>query len=95
MRKNGFIASALLYGMLVLFLVIMLSTLYILANNKMSMDKLKENALDNVENNYYICENSSHDKLDDTLYTKEGCASTIGETPGLYCAKDCQAEAPA
>ena len=48
-KQNGFIASALLYGMLVLFLVLMLSTLYILANNKMSMDKLKEEALRIVE----------------------------------------------
>ena len=48
-KQNGFIASALLYGMLALFLVLMLSTLYILANNKMSMDKLKEEALRIVE----------------------------------------------
>ena len=45
MNQKGFIASALLYGMLALFLIIMLSTLYIMANNKMSMDKLKEKAL--------------------------------------------------
>ena len=48
-KQAGFIASALLYGMLALFLVLMLSTIYILANNKMSMDKLKEEALNIVE----------------------------------------------
>ena len=49
MKQNGFIASALLYGMLALFLMLMLSTLYILANNKVTMDKLKEKALEIVE----------------------------------------------
>ena len=48
--KNGFIASSLLYGMLALFLVLMISTLYIFGNNKISMDKLKETALDKVGN---------------------------------------------
>ena len=50
MNQKGFIASALLYGMLALFLVIMLSTLYVMANNKVGMDKLKEEALQKVEN---------------------------------------------
>ena len=48
MRKNGFITSALLYGILALFLVLMLSSLAILANRKMSMDNLKEAALEDV-----------------------------------------------
>ena len=51
MNQKGFVASALLYGMLALFLVIMISTLYIMANNKMNMDKLKEKALETIENN--------------------------------------------
>lgn len=42
MKKNGFITSALLYGMLALFLVLMLGSLAILSNRKLSMDKLKE-----------------------------------------------------
>lgn len=50
MNKNGFIASSLLYGMLALFLVLMISTLYIFGNNKISMDKLKETALEKVGN---------------------------------------------
>ncbi len=52
MKQRGFISSALLYGMLALFLVIMLSTLAVLGNRKLSMDKLKENALKNVQTGY-------------------------------------------
>ena len=48
MNEKGFIASALLYGMLALFLVIMISTLYVFANNKLGMDRLKEKALNYV-----------------------------------------------
>lgn len=48
MKKNGFITSALLYGILALFLVLMLSSLAVLANRKMSMDTLKEAALNDV-----------------------------------------------
>lgn len=57
MKKNGFISSALLYGMLALFLVIMISTLAILGNRKLSMDKLKENALNNIQFGYAKMEN--------------------------------------
>jgi len=57
MKKNGFISSALLYGMLALFLVIMTSTLAILGNQKLSMDKLKENALNDVQYDYVKTEN--------------------------------------
>ena len=42
MKKNGFITSALLYGMLALFLVLMLGSLAILSSRKLSMDKLKQ-----------------------------------------------------
>lgn len=57
MKKNGFISSALLYGMLALFLVIMTSTLAILANKKLGMDKIKENALNNIQYGYSKMEN--------------------------------------
>lgn len=54
MKKNGFITTALLYGMLSLFIVLMLSSLAILANRKINMDNLREaairkSAIDNVE----------------------------------------------
>lgn len=48
MKKNGFVTSAFLYGMLALFIVLMLSTLAILANRKISMDHLKEDAIENA-----------------------------------------------
>ncbi len=57
MKQNGFISSALLYGMLALFLVIMTSTLAILGNQKLGMDKLKENALNDIEYGYAKTEN--------------------------------------
>ncbi len=52
MDKKGFISSSLLYGILALFLILMLSTLAILGNRKLSMDKLKEHALTTVETGY-------------------------------------------
>ena len=61
MNEKGFIASALLYGMLTLFLVIMISTLYVLGNNKLAMDRMKEKALNNINSkNYYVCNNNSY-----------------------------------
>ncbi len=57
MKKNGFISSSLLYGMLALFLVIMTSTLAILGNKKLGMDKIKENALNNIQYGYSKIEN--------------------------------------
>lgn len=50
--NRGFISSALLYGILVIFLVIMLSTIAILGSRKLSIDKLKENALENSDESY-------------------------------------------
>ena len=49
MKKNGFITSALLYGIMVLFLMLMLGTLSILGNRKLASDKLKEDALNDVQ----------------------------------------------
>jgi len=57
MKPNGFISSALLYGMLALFLVIMTSTLAILGNQKLGMDKIKENALNGIQYGYAKIEN--------------------------------------
>ena len=51
MQKNGFITSALLYGMLSLFLVLMLGSLAILSNRKFSMDKLKEASINDTNKN--------------------------------------------
>lgn len=50
MNKKGFITSALLYGILALFLVLVLGTVSILANRKLANDKIKESALNDVQN---------------------------------------------
>ena len=57
MNEKGFIASSLLYGMLALFIVVMLSTLALLGNRKLAMDQLKKNALITVEMGYSNPEN--------------------------------------
>ena len=49
MNKKGFITSALLYGILSLFLVLVLGTVSILGNRKLANDKIKESALDDVQ----------------------------------------------
>lgn len=49
MNKKGFITSALLYGILSLFLILILGTVSILGNRKLSNDKIKESALDDVQ----------------------------------------------
>ena len=72
MNEKGFIASALLYGMLALFLVIMISTLYVLGNNKLSMDKLKENAFSDVNNKNYYVYAPDINRIRLYQYTKDG-----------------------
>ena len=52
MKKNGFIASALLYSILALFLVLIMSTLAILGNRKLGMDKIKSDASNTVRFEY-------------------------------------------
>lgn len=59
MKQDGFISSALLYGMLALFLVIVTSTLALLGNQKLGMDKLKEHALNSIQYGYAKTENIS------------------------------------
>lgn len=49
MNKKGFITSALLYGILSLFLLLVLGTVSILGNRKLANDKIKESALDDVQ----------------------------------------------
>ena len=50
MNKKGFITSALLYGILSLFLLLVLGTVSILGNRKLANDKIKESALNDVQN---------------------------------------------
>ncbi len=49
MNKKGFITSALLYGILSLFLVLVLGTVSILGNRKLANDKIKESAIDDAQ----------------------------------------------
>ncbi len=49
MKKNGFITSALLYGILSLFLILILGTISILANRKLANDKIKQSVLNDVQ----------------------------------------------
>ena len=50
MNKKGFVTSALLYGILSLFFVLILGTLSIISNRKLASDRLKESALADVQN---------------------------------------------
>ena len=81
MNQKGFIASALLYGMLALFLVIMISTLLVMANNKMSMDRLKQEALSKVGTP--MEETSSNS--DDENVSVEGNDGYIYQGRGVTC----------
>lgn len=49
MNQKGFVTSALLYGILSLFLVLILGTLSVISNRKLANDRLKESALNDVE----------------------------------------------
>lgn len=61
MNKKGFVTSALLYGVLSLFLVLILGTVAIVGNRKITSDKIKQSALDDVQ----------------VLTTDESCFTTI------------------
>lgn len=50
MNKKGFVTSALLYGVLSLFLVLILGTIAVIGNRKIANDKIKQSALDDVQN---------------------------------------------
>lgn len=50
MNKKGFVTSALLYGILSLFIILILGTISIVANRKLTLDKIKQSALDDVQN---------------------------------------------
>ena len=54
MNNRGFVTSALLYGILSLFLVLILGTLSVISNRKLASDRLKESALIDAENFTYI-----------------------------------------
>lgn len=47
--NKGFVTSALLYGILSLFLVLVLSTVATIGNRKVAIDKIKQSALEDVQ----------------------------------------------
>ena len=69
MKKNGFISSALLYGILSLFIVLMLSSLAILGNRKIAIDKIKTSAIDDVShsNHLYVASYGNDEEGNGTL----------------------------
>lgn len=50
MGKKGFITSALLYGILSVYIVLVVGTISIIGNRKLANDKIKQSALDDVQN---------------------------------------------
>lgn len=47
--NRGFVTSALLYGILSLFLVLVLSTVATIGNRKLAIDRIKQSALEDVQ----------------------------------------------
>lgn len=88
MKKNGFITSALLYGMLALFLVLMLGSLAILSNRKLSMDKLKEASIADTKAGDEVVETESalaYDYINNRLDFNNGDGHIYrGNTPNNY-----------
>ncbi len=90
MKRNGFITSALLYGLLALFLVLMLGSLAILGNRKNSMDVLRKAALNDAEDATKI-ESFTNIWNNSLTYTQSGYVSdakidgywTVNGTPSL------------
>lgn len=81
MQKNGFITSALLYGILSLFLILVLGTVSILGNRKLANDKIKESALDDVQElttdpKCFKTETNERDNLTITSYD-DSCDKTV------------------
>ena len=64
MKKNGFVTSALLYGILSLFLLLILGSLTIMTNRKLTDDKIRRSALDDVQ----------------TITTDSSCFTVSGNT---------------
>ena len=49
MNKKGFVTSALLYGILSMFLILLMGTFSVIGNRKITNDKIKQSALDDVQ----------------------------------------------
>lgn len=63
-EENGFVTSALLYGILSLFLLLILGSLTVMTNRKLTDDQIRRSALDDVQ----------------TLTTDPACFTVSGNT---------------
>lgn len=50
MKERGFVTSALLYGILSVYIVLVVGTISVIGNRKMANDKIKQSAIDDVQN---------------------------------------------
>lgn len=50
MKDKGFVTSALLYGILSVYIVLVVGTISVIGNRKLANDKIKQSALDDVQN---------------------------------------------
>lgn len=77
MKKNGFVTSALLYGILSLFLLLILGTISIIGSRKLTNDKIKQSALDDVQD--LKTDRSCFTIVEDTIkgYNFEKCTKTV------------------
>ncbi len=79
MKKNGFVTSALLYGILSLFLLLILGTISIIGSRKLTNDKIKQSALDDVQDlkTDLSCFTIDIDNKTITGYNFEKCTKTV------------------
>ena len=82
MKNQGFITSALLYGILSLFLILILGTVSILANRKIANDKIKESVLEDVQKieTSPACFETKPSNLDNTHLQITGYDATCEKT---------------
>ena len=83
MKENGFVTSALLYGILSLFLLLILGTISVIGSRKLANDKIKQSALDDVQalTTEPSCFEINNDKI--TGYNFEKCPQTVFIPEGI------------
>lgn len=82
MDEKGFVTSALLYGVLSLFLVLLLGTVAVIGNRKITNDKIKQSALDDVQNlttpdNCFTFVLNDRDNYTIINYNNNNCPKTV------------------
>lgn len=83
MNKKGFVTSALLYGILSVYLILILGTVAVVGNRKISNDKIRQSAIDDVQNikipgDCFISEPNDENKLTITGYSDDPkCSDTV------------------